>query len=139
MFLDVYVPKTIYEAACSGRERSKLRPVLVWIHGGGYTQGSKERNLSPAGLLERSDDGILFVAFNYRLGALGFSASPSFQVEGTPNAALYDQRFALEWVQRYIHLFGGDKDKVTVGDYLLNLKRSEADERPGLGRIFWSR
>lgn len=52
---------------------------------------------------------------NYRLGAFGWQAGPSFQAEGgTANVGLYDQRFALEWVQKYIHLFGGDKDRVTV-------------------------
>lgn len=112
LFLDVYVPKKVFNAACNGRERAKLKPVLVWIYGGGYTSGSK--NLNPSGLIERSDDGILFVAMNYRLGALGFMAGPTFQQGGTANAGLYDQRFALEWVQKNIHLFGGDKTKVTV-------------------------
>jgi carboxylesterase type B len=52
---------------------------------------------------------------NYRLGALGWQAGPSYQAEGgTSNLGLYDQRFALEWVQQYIHLFGGDKNRVTV-------------------------
>lgn len=52
---------------------------------------------------------------NYRLGALGFQAGPSFNAEGgVSNVGLYDQRFALEWVQKYIHLFGGDKNRVTV-------------------------
>ena len=51
---------------------------------------------------------------NYRLGALGFLSGPTFQEDGTANAGLHDQRFALEWVQKHIHLFGGDKSRVTV-------------------------
>lgn len=52
---------------------------------------------------------------NYRLGAFGWLAGPEFVAAGgTPNLGLYDQRFALEWVQKYIHLFGGDCNQVTV-------------------------
>lgn len=56
----------------------------------------------------------MFLAMNYRLGALGFLAGPSFQETGTANAGFHDQRMALEWVQEHIHLFGGDKNRVTV-------------------------
>lgn len=85
---------------------------MVWIYGGGYVEGSKD--IDPAGLFKRSNNGVVIVALNYRLGALGWSAGPTYQESGTANAGLYDQRFALEWVQKYIHLFGGDKTKVTV-------------------------
>lgn len=72
-----------------------------------------------AGLLAASNStsngDIIYVAMNYRLGAFGWQSGPSFQAEGgVPNVGLYDQRFALEWVQNNIHLFGGDKNRVTV-------------------------
>lgn len=52
---------------------------------------------------------------NYRLGAFGWLSGPSFQGEsGLANAGLYDQRLALQWIQKYIHLFGGDPTRVTV-------------------------
>ena len=55
------------------------------------------------------------MALNYRLGAFGWLSGPSFQnSKGTANAGFYDQRFALEWIQKNIHLFGGDPSKVTV-------------------------
>ena len=55
------------------------------------------------------------MAMNYRLGALGWSAGPSFQASGgVSNAGLYDQRLAIEWVAKYIHLFGGDPNQITV-------------------------
>ena len=54
------------------------------------------------------------MSFNYRLGALGWLSGPTFQENGTANAGLHDQRFALEWIQRNIHLFGGDPSRVTV-------------------------
>jgi carboxylesterase type B len=60
-------------------------------------------------------DGLVFVAMNYRLGAFGFLAGPSLQAAGgVANAGLLDQRLALEWIQKNIHLFGGDPERVTI-------------------------
>jgi len=118
LFLDVMVPKSIFEGGNNKKKNGTGAPVLVWVYGGGYTAGSKSGSGNPAGLLERSmthgRDGVIYVAMNYRLGALGWLAGPTFQEEGTPNAALYDQRFALQWVQDQISKFGGDPNKVTV-------------------------
>ncbi|CAK3970432.1 hypothetical protein DOTSEDRAFT_38631 [Lecanosticta acicola] len=115
LFLDVVVPEAIFEQAGKGYGS----PVLVWIYGGGYTGGSKTASGSPAGLIKQSqmgdDPGVIFVAFNYRLGAFGWLSGPTFQDEGgIANAGLYDQRFALEWIQRHISRFGGDPNRVTV-------------------------
>lgn len=112
LFLDVFVPEDVFENAGKGFGA----PVLVWIYGGGYTGGSK--NANPAGLLAASGNStngdVIYVAMNYRLGALGWMGGPSFQSEGgTSNLGLYDQRMALEWVQENIHLFGGDKNRVS--------------------------
>jgi acetylcholinesterase len=113
LLLDVFVPEDVLSQAGEGYGA----PVLVWVHGGGYTAGNK--NYNPAGLLAASGNAtngdVIYVALQYRMGAFGFSSGPSFNAEGgLSNAALYDQRFALEWVQEYIHLFGGDKNRVTV-------------------------
>lgn len=55
------------------------------------------------------------MAINYRLGALGWLAGPTVQQEGgVSNAALYDQRLAIEWVKTNIHLFGGDPNQITL-------------------------
>src|SRR3569833_181342 len=84
------------------------------------TQGSKSNNGSynPSGLLEHARNinnrGMVFVAFNYRLGALGFLAGNEVKNDGVLNAGLLDQRFALRWVQQNIHLFGGSPKHVTV-------------------------
>ena len=110
LFLDVFVPESILNSANNG---SSGAAVLVWIYGGGYTLGSK--NEDPFGLIKASGGDIIYVAMNYRLGALGWSPGPTFQGEGgTSNLGLYDQRFALEWVQKYIPQFGGDPNQVTV-------------------------
>ncbi|CAI6338944.1 unnamed protein product [Periconia digitata] len=114
LFLDVFAPKAILDKANSS---SSGAPVLVWIYGGGYTVGDKYNN--PAGLLAASGNTslgeIVYVSLNYRLGALGWMGGPDYQSEGgTSNLGLYDQRFALEWVQKNIHLFGGDPKQVTV-------------------------
>ena len=64
---------------------------------------------------EDGGEGMVYVAVGYRLGALGWLAGPEFEKQGgQPNAGLLDQRLALEWVQRKIHLFGGDARRVTV-------------------------
>jgi carboxylesterase type B len=70
---------------------------------------------SPGGLLRRSNDSIIYVALNYRLGAFGWLAGPDFEEQGgNSNAGLLDQRLAIEWVKKYIHLFGGDCNDVTL-------------------------
>lgn len=74
---------------------------------------------NPSGLIKASQNdgnpGVIYVAMNYRLGAMGWLSGPSLQAAGgVSNAGLYDQRLALEWVQKNIHLFGGDPNQVTV-------------------------
>jgi para-nitrobenzyl esterase len=88
------------------------RPVLVWIHGGGFINGSGDvydaRRLSSRG-------DIVVVTFNYRLGALGFLAHPALDPAGqVGNYGLADQQAALRWVRDNIANFGGDPGKVTV-------------------------
>lgn len=67
LFLDVVVPEHIFKK----RSRRDGAPVLVWIHGGGYTLGEKAGDGSPAGLIARSEDGpghgVIYVAINYRV------------------------------------------------------------------------
>jgi para-nitrobenzyl esterase len=83
-------------------------PVLVWIHGGGFTAGC---NASPWYRGTRfARDGIVLVSVNYRLGAEGFLA-----MDGAPlNRGVRDWVAALEWVRDNIAAFGGDPDKVTI-------------------------
>ncbi|HYB30043.1 MAG TPA: carboxylesterase family protein [Solirubrobacteraceae bacterium] len=89
------------------------RPVLVWIHGGGFTEDGA-RNYDGSKL---AADGTVVVTINYRLGALGFLAHPALATRpGGPagNYGLMDQQAALRWVQRNIAHFGGDPHNVTI-------------------------
>jgi para-nitrobenzyl esterase len=93
------------------------KPVMVWIHGGGYTIGSG--GLSPYIGGPLASRGVVLVTLNYRLGHLGFFAHPALDGEYPPgevvnNFALLDQIAALQWVQNNIAAFGGDANNVTI-------------------------
>ena len=84
-------------------------PVLVWIHGGGFTGGCSASPWYRGGPFAR--DGVVLVSINYRLGAEGF-----LEVPGAPaNRAVRDWVRALEWVRENIEAFGGDPERVTIG------------------------
>jgi para-nitrobenzyl esterase len=110
------------------------RPVLVWVHGGGFTSGSGASALFRGDRLSRRGD-VVVVTINYRLGALGFLAHGTLAVEtangitdglaglgaatggGEPacgNWGLWDQLAALDWVRQNIAAFGGDPHNVTL-------------------------
>ncbi len=103
----------VWTAAKSASER---RPVLLWIHPGGYTSGSGSAPGADGEALAKK--GAVVVTINYRLGALGFFAYPELTKESDRNAsgnyALMDQTAALEWVRKNIAGFGGDPKRVTV-------------------------
>jgi para-nitrobenzyl esterase len=87
------------------------RPVLLWIHGGGYETGSGPHQAGDGAAFARTH-GLVVVTFNYRLGALG-----ALDVEGeSPTGAfgLHDQVAALRWTRENIGGFGGDPDQITV-------------------------
>ena len=93
---------------------AKKAPVMVWIHGGGHRTGA-------GWIYDGSNfarDGVVLVAINYRLGALGYFAHPALTkaAHGQPtgNFGLMDQVAALKWVKRNIAAFGGDPANVTV-------------------------
>ncbi|MFD5226277.1 carboxylesterase/lipase family protein [Microbacterium sp. NPDC058342] len=84
------------------------RPVLVWIHGGGYSAGSAASPWYDGRAFTR--DGIVTVSISYRLGFDGFGV-----IDGVPgNRGVRDWIAALEWVQRNIAAFGGDPGRVTI-------------------------
>lgn len=107
LYLNVWTP------ARSSRERL---PVIVWIHGGGFTNGSAAMPLYAGDRLARR--GAVVVTVSYRLGPFGFLAHPGLTAESphgaSGNYGLMDQIAALKWVQRNIAAFGGDPARVTI-------------------------
>ena len=92
------------------------RPVMVFIYGGAYTTGSSREIPHLGEALVREGD-VVFVNFNYRLGALGYLDFSAYSTPERPfenNLGLRDQVAALEWVRDNIRAFGGDPDNVTV-------------------------
>ncbi len=87
------------------------RPVLVWIHGGGFTGGSGRTPWYNGASF--ASHGTVVVTLNYRLGALGFLHLGD-ELSGSGNCGLLDQVAALEWVRDNVAAFGGDPGNVTV-------------------------
>ncbi|MET7451646.1 carboxylesterase family protein [Streptomyces sp. NPDC005574] len=84
-------------------------PVVVWVHGGGFTSGTGS-SYDAHRLATRGD--VVVVTLNYRLGALGFLAHSGLPGSGT--FGLADQQAALRWVRANIGAFGGDRHNVTL-------------------------
>lgn len=105
LYLNIWSPRTATRA-----------PVIVWIHGGGYTNGATAMPLYAGNRLARR--GAVVVTIAYRLGALGYLAHPELSRESplgaSGNWGLMDQIAALRWVRRNIASFGGDPDNVTI-------------------------
>jgi para-nitrobenzyl esterase len=98
------------------------RPILFWIHGGGFQSGSSSNETfgvniyDPQEVVERT--GVIVVTINYRLGPLGWLAHPTLAAEdshqSTGNYGHLDQIAALAWVKANARAFGGDPDRVTI-------------------------
>lgn len=109
LFLNVIVTQSTLAAVQN--DTTKLRPVMVWIHGGGFLFGSANNAFYDGTALAVMND-VVFVSINYRLGAFGFLHLPESGIPG--NMGLWDQLLALKWVQNNIHFFGGNPDQVTI-------------------------
>ncbi|EIW83635.1 alpha beta-hydrolase [Coniophora puteana RWD-64-598 SS2] len=135
LFLNVYTPVDV------GKNATASLPVIVWIHGGGYLFGAA---FGQAGkdLVDESDNGVVVVVIQYRLGVFGFlSGNEVVEGGGALNAGLLDQTFALQWVQDHIAKFGGDPAKVTIwgesagaGSVLQHIVSNGGNSQPPLFR-----
>jgi para-nitrobenzyl esterase len=107
LYLNVWTP---------ARSAADKLAVMVWIHGGGFRDGTGAMLLHDG--TELAKKGVVLVTINYRLGALGFFAHPELSKESdrraSGNYGLMDAIAALDWVQRNIAQFGGDPAKVTI-------------------------
>jgi para-nitrobenzyl esterase len=106
LFINIFTPDL-------GNSREKL-PVIFWIHGGGNVDGeSTDYDGSKLALQGHT----VVVTINFRLGTLGWLASPALDAEGHlfGNYGMLDQLFALQWVRQNIANFGGDPTRVEMG------------------------
>ena len=106
LFLNVFTPDT-------AKAGDKL-PVLVYIHGGGYTGGCGHEKHFDGPVWPAK--GVIGVTLNYRLGPMGFLCLPELADEAghTGNYGLYDQMTAVKWVRDNIASFGGDPGNITI-------------------------
>jgi para-nitrobenzyl esterase len=108
LYLNIWVP---------AHEKGERLPVMAWIHGGGFTNGSASESLF-AGKNLAQQGHVIVVNVAYRLGPFGFFAHPALASESghdaSGNYGLLDMIAALQWVQKNIAGFGGDAARVTV-------------------------
>ena len=107
LFVNVWTPAT---------RASERLPVMVWIHGGGFTAGTPAEQLYHAEWLAKK--GVVVVSVGYRLGVFGFLAHPEMSAESdhraSGNYGLLDVIAGLRWVQKNIAAFGGNPGRVTI-------------------------
>lgn len=115
--LSIHLPRTLIDDNAEIHSTAKL-PVLVFIHGGAYFLGSANRPYyNPENLVSHAihrSTPIIFVAINYRLGALGFLHSNHAGDLVPENNGIHDQVLAFEWLRMHIGDFGGDVDNITA-------------------------
>ena len=106
LFLNVFTPEDV-------KEGDNL-PVLVYIHGGGFTGGCGHEKHFDGPVWPAK--GIIGVTINYRLGPMGFVCLPELREEAgfTGNYGLMDQMTAIQWVKDNIAAFGGDAENITI-------------------------
>lgn len=107
LYLNIWAPQ---------KAKNEKLPVVVWIHGGGFTIGSPSMaNYTGEHIALK---GVIYVSIAYRLGILGFLAHPQLTEESSQHASgnygLLDQVAALQWIKDNIQSFGGDPDRVTI-------------------------
>lgn len=107
LYLNVWTPV---------KHMGKKKPVLVIIHGGGFTAGSGSISLLDGEAMARK--GLVVVTINYRLGIFGFLAHPALTKESlhhtSGNYGILDQISAFKWIKENIAAFGGDPSNVTA-------------------------
>lgn len=96
--------------------QNEQKPIMVWIHGGGFSQGSGSMPTFDGTAFARK--GVVLVTLNYRLGIFGLFAHPQLSSEteyrSSGNYGLLDQVQALTWIKQNIAAFGGDPDNITL-------------------------
>ncbi|OQU96360.1 hypothetical protein CLAIMM_02454 [Cladophialophora immunda] len=100
----------IWRPSSSNLTESKLLPVMIWVHGGAFSEGGGSVPIyNPQHLVEQNPS-VIVVTINYRLGIFGFPISKVRR----GNLGLLDQRTAVEWIRDYIGYFGGDPARMIL-------------------------
>ena len=151
LFLDIYVPSNVLK----DDSKPKL-PVIVYLFGGAYIFGGKDTVIKAGkdewslydgqGIFEATEDKVIWVVGNYRLGAFGWLAGNTVEKNGSPNAALYDQRLVFQFVQDFIDQVHGDSNKVSAwgnsagaGSLVHHLTARGGDQQPLFSQaVLWS-
>lgn len=108
LFLNIWTP---YLPPVSGISQKRLKPVMVYLFGGGlYSGSSGNPHTDCTNLASRGD--VVCISINYRLGNLGFLVLDDGVHNG--NYGLYDIITALQWISKNVHAFGGDPSRVTI-------------------------
>ncbi|KAH7336202.1 Carboxylesterase [Rhexocercosporidium sp. MPI-PUGE-AT-0058] len=123
--LNIAVPVDTLPKSANRRSKTLL-PVMVWVHGGAFKNGSaSDPRFYPSALstlASESNHPVIIVQISYRLGIFGFAASTDLLSEHSStshsvpfaNFGLHDQRTAFQWIQSHIQDFGGDPNNVTA-------------------------
>lgn len=101
LYVSVFVP----------HPRPKNSPVMLWIYGGGFFQGTSTLDVYDYRTLA-SEENIIVVSIQYRVANLGFMYLGMPEAPG--NSGLFDQNLAIRWVKDNIHHFGGDPSRITL-------------------------
>ncbi|RXK48816.1 carboxylesterase/lipase family protein [Aquirufa rosea] len=100
----------------NAQKKTDKKPVLVWIHGGGFSSGGSSVPIYDG--INLASKGVVYVSINYRVGIFGFFSHPALSQESpmktSGNYGLLDQIAALQWVKNNIAQFGGDPTNVTI-------------------------
>ncbi|XP_055892358.1 cholinesterase 1-like [Biomphalaria glabrata] len=100
LYLNVWLPNT-----------TGVKPILVWIYGGGFFSGSSALDVYDGSVLAKKNN-VIVVSFNYRVGALGFLYTGDAECPG--NVGLLDQVMALQWIKENVLNMGGDPNTITL-------------------------
>lgn len=109
LYLNVLLRKEAIEEIPLG----KLRPVIVFIVGGGFNFDEADHTPYLDPVLVATQD-IILVNFDYRIEIYGFIYHSSFPKQFIGNLGFFDQNMAIRWVKKNIKKFGGDPDNITI-------------------------
>ncbi|CAF4505602.1 unnamed protein product [Rotaria sp. Silwood1] len=117
LYLNIWAPRAPPSTSSTGY------PVMLWIHGGGFQEGSSTQiiydGLSWTNEAIQENNSFIIVTINYRLNVMGFFAQSALKDSNgqiIANQGITDQRMAMKWVQDNIGQFGGDKNSITLAE-----------------------